>query len=77
MAIKVQVVDALGAELKKGDNIAYPVRRGSKLWMTSGRIESISGKIVGQGHTEVVAKVMTAEGRRVSFKAFNRAVRLA
>jgi hypothetical protein len=49
--------DFLGREIKAGDTVVYPVRRGSSMWMSRMKVEGTEGgKLTG----------LNPEGRRVA-----------
>ena len=45
----MEPTDFLGVPIKPGNRVAYPMRRGSRMWLTTMRIEGIeevSGKFI-------------------------------
>lgn len=74
--ITVNVKDSMGYSLNAGDTIAYPVRRGSKMWLETGKILAIGAETVGQGSIQVVAKVGKDNGSVVPFLSFSRCIKL-
>lgn len=63
-------VDVTGREIKVGDRVAYPVRKGSVMWLCTARVESIAKR--GQDGHLLYAR--NPEGRSVRIVALERTV---
>jgi hypothetical protein len=61
----IAATDFLGREIKAGDTIAYPVRRGSSMWMNKLRITQV---------TPTAVTGLNAEGRWVTVRNLKNAV---
>jgi hypothetical protein len=44
--------DFLGREIRPGDLIVYPTRRGSRMWMNELRVQQVTPEYVG-GHNDL------------------------
>ncbi len=70
---EVAMKDVLGQELQFGDIVAYPGRRGSKLWINTARIESydpVEVSVIPNSNSQ------DEEGRRVILRRTDRFVRV-
>jgi hypothetical protein len=61
--------DFLGRRIKPGDTIAYPVRRGSDMWMTWIQVTSIDT-------APVTIVGLNSMGRQITLKSAERVVRV-
>ena len=62
-------VDSLNAPIRQGATLSYPVRKGARMWLESGKVEGV--ELDGDG---LVALVRKGNGRLVRFRSFNRSV---
>jgi len=61
--------DVTGREIKVGQRLAYPVRKGSRMWLCTARVEGI---VNGAGGYTVHAR--NPEGRSVKITSLERIV---
>ena len=64
-----RINDFLGRRIKPGDTIAYPVRRGSDMWMTTIKVTSLD-------HAPVRIVGLNSMGRQITLKNAERVVRV-
>lgn len=57
--------DHFGREIKAGNIITYPVRRGSNMWTEHGKVLDVQGEVIS---------LQKSDGRTVSFRSPERAV---
>ncbi len=76
MAEQLIAEDITGREIKRGDRIAYPVRQGSQMWLSTARVESIALGDDGQGTSTITLYARNPQGRSVVIKALSRVVKL-
>lgn len=74
---KIKVTDLTGNVLSKGDQVAYPVRKGSNMWMEQAEILSINMETTEQGRPQIVASIKKANGRTYQLTNFGRCVKLS
>lgn len=60
---KYDPIDFVGRKIKSGDLVAYPVRRGSRMWLTSARVSNIVCR--GKEHT---IEAIIESGQRVTLE---------
>ncbi len=63
------VTDFVGREIKAGDTIVYPVRRGSDMWLKKLVVQQIVDSPSGS-----VVSGMNDVGRRISLKNLNNCI---
>lgn len=56
------VLDAVGNEIKPGDTIVYPVRKGSSMWLSRTTVSQVEeGKITGHNNLGRLVHVRNLE----------------
>lgn len=75
-ATLLAVKDLTGNLLAMGDAIAYPVRKGSSMWMETATIDSIGLDNDKQGRPVLRATVTKDNGRKAFVTNFGRCVKI-
>lgn len=61
--------DITGRQIMPGQRVAYPVRKGSAMWLSTARVESIS-----EGAGGITVHARNPEGRTVRITSLDRVV---
>lgn len=71
-----QITDHMGNTLSAGDKVAYPVRKGSRMWLETATISDISFGVNSQGRPLFKASITKGNGRISSLQNFGRCIKL-